>query len=141
MRYRVVAVGRVRDAALRAACDEYAERLRHYTHVEEREVKDEARVLGAVPEGSRLVALAHTGDQWTSSEVAEWTGKWERDTRDVTFAIGGADGLQEDVLRTAERVWSLSRLTFPHELARVLLYEQLYRAYTIRRGEPYHRGP
>jgi 23S rRNA (pseudouridine1915-N3)-methyltransferase len=141
MRYRVVAVGRVRDAALRAACDEYVERLRHYTHVEEREVKDEARVLGAVPEGSRLVALARTGDQWTSSEVAEWTGKWERDSRDVTFAIGGADGLQDDVLRTAERVWSLSRLTFPHELARVLLYEQLYRAYTIRRGEPYHRGP
>jgi len=141
MHYRVVAVGRVRDAALRAACDEYVERLRHYTHVEEREVKDEARVLGAVPEGSRLVALARTGDQWTSSEVAEWTGKWERDSRDVTFAIGGADGLQDDVLRTAERVWSLSRLTFPHELARVLLYEQLYRAYTIRRGEPYHRGP
>jgi 23S rRNA (pseudouridine1915-N3)-methyltransferase len=141
MHYRVVAVGRVRDAALRAACDEYVERLRHYTHVEEREVKDEARVLGAVPEGSRLVALARTGDQWTSSEVAEWTGKWERDSRDVTFAIGGADGLQNDVLRTAERVWSLSRLTFPHELARVLLYEQLYRAYTIRRGEPYHRGP
>jgi len=141
MHYRVVAVGRVRDAALRAACDEYVERLRHYTHVEEREVKDEGRVLGAVPEGSRLVALARTGDQWTSSEVAEWTGKWERDSRDVTFAIGGADGLQNDVLRTAERVWSLSRLTFPHELTRVLLYEQLYRAYTIRRGEPYHRGP
>ena len=141
MRYLVVAVGRVRDAALRAACDEYVERLRHYTHVEEREVKDEGRVLGAVPEGSRLVALARTGDQWTSSEVAEWTGKWERDSRDVTFAIGGADGLQDDVLRTAERVWSLSRLTFPHELTRVLLYEQLYRAYTIRRGEPYHRGP
>jgi 23S rRNA (pseudouridine1915-N3)-methyltransferase len=141
MRYRVVAVGRVRDAALRAACDEYAERLRHYTHVEEREVKDEARVLGAVPEGSRLVALSRTGDQWTSSQVAEWTGKWERDGRDVTFAIGAADGLQDDVLRTAERVWSLSHLTFPHELARVLLYEQLYRAYTIRRGEPYHRGP
>jgi 23S rRNA (pseudouridine1915-N3)-methyltransferase len=58
----------------------------------------------------------------------------------VAFGIGGADGLPEPVLQRAERVWSLSPLTFPHELARVLLYEQLYRAYTIRRGEPYHRG-
>ncbi len=65
----------------------------------------------------------------------------ELEGRDVVFAIGGADGLPEAALSTAERRWSLSRLTFPHELARVLLYEQLYRAYTIRRGEPYHRGP
>jgi 23S rRNA (pseudouridine1915-N3)-methyltransferase len=63
------------------------------------------------------------------------------DGRDVVFAIGGADGLPAPVLAQAERIWSLSRLTFPHELARVILYEQLYRAYTIRRGEPYHRGP
>jgi 23S rRNA (pseudouridine1915-N3)-methyltransferase len=73
-------------------------------------------------------------------QLAEWTERWELDGRDVAFAIGGADALPDDVLRTAERKWSLSRLTLPHELARVLLYEQLYRAYTIRRGEPYHRG-
>ena len=140
MRYRVVAVGRIKDAALRAACDGYLDRLRHYTKVEEREVKDEARVLGAIPEGSRLVALSRFGEAWTSSQLAEWTGRWEMDGRDVTFAIGGADALSGEVLRAAERTWSLSTLTFPHELARVVLYEQLYRAYTIRRGEPYHRG-
>jgi 23S rRNA (pseudouridine1915-N3)-methyltransferase len=140
MRYRVVAVGRVRDAALRAACDEYLERLRRYTRVEEREVKEEARVLEAVPEDSRLVALSRSGEEWTSGQLAEWTARWEMDGRDITFAIGGADALPEPVLRQAERVWSLSRLTLPHELARVVLYEQLYRAYTIRRGEPYHRG-
>jgi 23S rRNA (pseudouridine1915-N3)-methyltransferase len=141
MRYRVVAVGRVKDAALRAACDEYLDRLRRYTRVEEREVKDEARLLEAVPEGSRLVALSARGEQWTSVQLADWTARWELEGRDVAFAIGGADGLVEPALRRAERVWSLSALTFPHELARVILYEQLYRAYTIRRGEPYHRGP
>ena len=140
MRYRVVAVGRIRDAALRAACDDYLDRLRHYTRVEEGEVKDEARILGAVPDGSRLVALSRSGASCTSAELAAWTSRWEQDGRDVTFAIGGAEGLPDLVLRAAELVWSLSHLTFPHELARVILYEQLYRAYTIRRGEPYHRG-
>src|SRR2546428_8071755 len=92
MRYRVVAVGRVKDAALRAACDEYLDRLRRYARIEEREVKDEARVLAAVPEGSRLVALSERGEQWTSGQLADWTTRWEKDARDVTFAIGGAAG-------------------------------------------------
>ena len=140
MRYRVVAVGRVKDAALRAACDEYLDRLRHYAKVEEREVKGEARVLGAIPEGARLVALTRHGDGCSSAQLAEWTERWEMDGRDVVFAIGGADALPDDVLRQAERRWSLSQLTLPHEMARLVLYEQLYRAYTIRRGEPYHRG-
>jgi len=140
MRYRIVAVGRMKNAALRAVCDEYLERLRHYTKVEEHEVKDEARVLGAVPEGARLVALTRRGDEWSSVQLAEWTEKWDMDGRDVVFAIGGADTLPDDVLRKAERLWSLSQLTLPHEVARVVLYEQLYRAHTIRRGEPYHRG-
>jgi len=140
MRYRVVAVGRLRDAALRAAAEGYLERLRRYTRVEEQEVKDEARILDAIPEGTRLVALSRTGQQWTSPQLAEWTARWEQDARDVTFVIGGAGALPARVLEQAERVWSFSQLTFPHELARVVLYEQLYRAYTIRRGEPYHRG-
>jgi 23S rRNA (pseudouridine1915-N3)-methyltransferase len=140
MRYRVVAVGRMKDPALRAACDEYIDRLRHYTKVEEREVKEEARVLGTVPEGARLVALTRKGEEWTSGQLAEWTAQWEMEGRDVTFAIGGADTLPDEVLRKADRLWSLSRLTLPHELARVVVYEQLYRAHTIRRGEPYHRG-
>jgi len=140
MRYRLVAVGRMKNAALRAACDDYIDRLRHYTKVEEQEVKDEARVLGAVAEGTRLVALTRRGEEWTSDQLAEWAGRWEMDGRDVAFAIGGSESLPEEVLRKAERLWSLGRLTLPHELARVVVYEQLYRAHTIRRGEPYHRG-
>ena len=141
MRYQVVAVGRMKDAALRSACDGYLERLRHYARLEEREVKDAGRMLDAVPEGARVIALSRTGQPWTSAQLADWTARWDQDGREVAFAIGGADALPEPVLKAAERVWSLSKLTFPHELARVIVYEQLYRAFTIRRGEPYHRGP
>jgi 23S rRNA (pseudouridine1915-N3)-methyltransferase len=125
----------MKSAALRAACDDYLSRIRHYAKIEEKEVK-EARV----PEDSRLVALARDGEGWSSSELADLVGRWEMEGRDVTFIIGDADGLPPDLLQRAERVWSLGPLTLPHELARVVVYEQLYRAYTIRRGEPYHRG-
>jgi 23S rRNA (pseudouridine1915-N3)-methyltransferase len=140
MRYRVVAVGRMKHAALRAACDDFLKRLGHYARVEEREVKDDARVLEAVPADARLVALTEHGEAWTSTDLAGWTERWERDAHDVAFAIGGAAGLPDAVLARAQHRFSLSRLTFPHEVARLLLYEQLYRAYTIRRNEPYHRG-
>ncbi len=140
MRYHVVAVGRLREAALRATADEYVKRLGRYTHIEEREVKDEARLSGAIPQRARLVALSRTGEAWNSAELAQWTAVWDQEGRDVAFAIGGADGLPAPLLSTAERVWSLSALTFPHELARVIVLEQLYRAFTIRRGEPYHRA-
>jgi len=141
MRYRIIAVGRVKDAGVRSACDEYVKRLRYYAKVEETEVRDEARILESIPEGSRLFALSRTGEGWTSRALSERTAQWEMDGRDVGFAIGGADALPEDVLRRADSAWSLSALTLPHELARLIVLEQLYRAYTIRRGEPYHRGP
>ena len=140
MRYHVVAVGRVRNAALRTACDDYLSRLRHYTRVDEREVKDEARLSEAISGEARLVALSRVGEPWTSAELAQRTARWDQEGREVAFAIGGADGLPPPLVSRAEAVWSLSALTFPHELARVLLLEQLYRAFTIRRGEPYHRG-
>jgi 23S rRNA (pseudouridine1915-N3)-methyltransferase len=137
MRYRVVALGgsRMKSAALRAACDDYLSRIRHYAKIEEREVK-EARI----PEDSRLIALSRQGEPWTSEQLADLTGRWELEGRDVTFAIGDADGLPAEVIERAERKWSLGPLTLPHELARVVVYEQLYRAHTIRRGEKYHRG-
>jgi 23S rRNA (pseudouridine1915-N3)-methyltransferase len=141
MRYRIVAVGRVKDEGVRSACDEYLKRLRHYAKVEETEVKDEARILGSIPDGSRLVALSRVGEAWTSRTLAEYTARWEMEGRDVDFAIGGAEALPADVLGRADSTWSLSALTLPHELAHLIVLEQLYRAHTIRRGEPYHRGP
>ena len=141
MRYRVVAVGRVKNAALRAACDDYLDRLRHYARVEETELKSEAGLGEAVPGGSRLVALSRAGELWSSRDLADRTARWDVEARDVTFAIGGVGALPPDLLQRSEAVWSLSRLTLPHELVRVIVLEQLYRAFTIRRGEPYHRGP
>ena len=140
MRYHVVAVGRIRNAALRTACDDYLSRLRHYTRVDEREVKDEARLSEAISGEARLVALSRAGESWTSAELAQRTARWDQEGREVAFAIGGAAGLPRAMVERAEVVWSLSALTLPHELARVLVLEQLYRAFTIRRGEPYHRG-
>ncbi|HTH63669.1 MAG TPA: 23S rRNA (pseudouridine(1915)-N(3))-methyltransferase RlmH [Gemmatimonadales bacterium] len=140
MRYHVVAVGRIKNAALRTACDDYLSRLRHYARVDEREVKDEARLSEAISGEARLVALSRAGESWTSAELAQRTARWDQEGREVAFAIGGADGLPVAMVERAEAVWSLSALTFPHELARVLVLEQLYRAFTIRRGEPYHRG-
>jgi len=137
MKYRVVALGgsRMKNGALRAACDEYLSRIRHYAKIEEREVT-EARI----PEDTRVIPLAERGEAWSSEQLAELVGRWEMEGRDVTFVIGDHDGIPPDVLRRAERTWSLGPLTLPHELARVVLYEQLYRAHTIRRGEKYHRG-
>lgn len=140
MRYVVVAVGRVRNAALRSACEAYLRRLRRYARVEVVEVKAEARLAGAIPRGARVVALSRLGEPWSSTELAHQTAEWDRDGREIALAIGGADGLPDRVRSAAERVWSLSALTFPHELARVVVLEQLYRAFTIRKGEPYHRG-
>src|SRR5207247_8799979 len=128
MHYRIVAVGRVRDAALRAACDGYLERLRRYTRVEEREVKDQARILEGVPEGSRLVALSEGGEQWTSEQLADWTARWELDGRHVAFAIRGAEALPAAVLPSAERTSRISRLTFPHAQTRVPVHDPLYRS-------------
>lgn len=137
MRYVLVALGgrRMKNAALRAACDEYLSRIKHYAKIEEREVGD-----ARVPEDSRVIALAERGEMWTSEQLAELVGRWEMERRDVAFVIGDHDGLPDDVLRRAERTWSLGPLTLPHELARVVVYEQLYRAHSIRRGEKYHRG-
>ena len=137
MRYRLIALGgaRMKSAPLRAACDEYLSRIRHYAKIEELEVTD-----ARIPEDSRVIALSDRGEPWSSEQLAELTGRWDMEGRDVTFFIGDADGLPPEVLQRAERLWSLGPLTLPHELARVVVYEQLYRAHTIRRGEKYHRG-
>lgn len=133
MKYRVVALGgtRMKSAALRSACDEYLSRLKHYAKIEERDV---------LPEESRFIALDGRGEPWTSEQLADLTARWDMEGRDVTFCIGDAEGLPDEILKRAERTWSLGPLTLPHELARVVVYEQLYRAHTIRRGEKYHRG-
>jgi len=153
MQLHVIAVGRVRDASLRAACDEYLTRTRRYITVDEHEVPaakarrpadvmklEGERLLGRMPERARGVALVRTGKGMGSRAFAERLGSWRRDARDVALVIGGADGLDSAVLARCETHLSLSAMTFPHELARLMLYEQLYRPCSLLSGEPYPKG-
>jgi 23S rRNA (pseudouridine1915-N3)-methyltransferase len=141
---RIVAVGRMKERRLAEVVDDYARRCRPLRALEVVEIKDadperEAaamlRQLGS-PEGNEhVVALDERGETITSRGLAELLGRHGR----VTFLIGGPDGLGEGARRRAKRTLRLSSLTLPHELARVLLAEQIYRGLAILRGLPYHR--
>lgn len=155
MRVRIHAVGRVRDPALREACEEYLVRGRRYRQIEIREVRDAGRpdraadearqveataILKDIDPTDHVVALTRIGRALTSSDLARCVERWQSEARDVSFVVGGAHGLGEQVRRRADLELSLSALTLPHELARLVLLEQVYRAFTILRGEPYHKG-
>ena len=98
-----------------------------------------ARVLQAIADGCRLIVLDERGKSWRTRELASAMDDWLHDGRDVAFVIGGADGHTEAVRQRAERLWSLSDLTLPHGMVRVVLAEQLYRAWSLLQGHPYHR--
>jgi 23S rRNA (pseudouridine1915-N3)-methyltransferase len=152
---RVLAVGRVRHAGLRAACEDYAGRTRRYLTLEVQEVREAGRraadaatarrlegerLAASVPAGATVVALTRTGSACTSGAFARRVGRWREEARDVAFLIGGAFGLDPDLIGRSEVRLRLAPFTLPHELARLVLLEQLYRAATILRGEPYHKG-
>ena len=98
------------------------------------------RLLAAVPTGSHLIALDERGQEWNTVELAEQLSGWLQEGRDVSLLIGGPDGLDAACRERAERRWSLSRLTLPHPLVRVIVAEQLYRAWSLLRNHPYHRA-
>jgi 23S rRNA (pseudouridine1915-N3)-methyltransferase len=155
MRFHVIAVGRVRAPGLRASCDEYLTRVRRTMTVTVREVpeagraaetpalarrREETRLRKALPDGATVVALARSGRAVSSAQFARQVERWRVAARDVAFVIGGAYGLAQPLIKDATMALSLSSMTLPHELARVVLLEQLYRAGTMLRGEPYHKG-
>jgi 23S rRNA (pseudouridine1915-N3)-methyltransferase len=152
VRFKIVAVGRLRDAASRAMFDEYAARLSWPLTVREVELKrplppeeakaEEARLLlEAVGRDAVLVALDERGAEWTSAELAGRIGRWrDEGAAELVFAIGGADGHGADLVERAAAAIAFGRMTWPHRLARVMLAEQLYRAQQILAGHPYHRG-
>lgn len=98
------------------------------------------RLLSALPHGSRAIALDVRGHGWTTEQLAVQLTGWMRDGRDVALLVGGPDGLAPECLARAEGRWSLSPLTLPHPLVRVVLAEQLYRACSLLKGHPYHRA-
>lgn len=146
MRIRLVSVGRDRSGLFAPAVEEYAGRIRRHCPFELVELKEAptperegAAIIEALRAREVLVCLDGRGRELSSEELAARLGRWRDEARDVAFAIGGDEGHGEAVPRRADLVWSLGRLTLPHRLARVLVSEQIYRAFAILRGEPYHR--
>lgn len=146
MKIKIAWIGKTKAAAVQTLADEYLKRLKHYAEVEGVALKDEAGLLklcepGARPVGHVLVLLDGRGKQFSSEEFAKWLGEHQdRSSAPLLFAIGAADGFSEEARRAATLVLSLGRMTLAHELARVVLLEQIYRAFTILKGHPYHLG-
>jgi 23S rRNA (pseudouridine1915-N3)-methyltransferase len=152
MRFRIIWTGKTRDARLRALIEDYAERLSHFVRCEVTEIKERGRtdktgidnetkrISDALRSGSLTVLLDPAGAEWTSHELAAQVKGWEDNgVKEVAFVIGGPNGFGPELLARADKRWSLSPLTLTHEMARVLLLEQLYRAYTIVHGLPYQK--
>ena len=152
MKLTLAAVGRLRPE-YRALADEYAARVARFMELVEVEVREASRASSAavqlkdeagrlrekLPAGSRVVVLDRSGKGLTSEALARELDQWRTAARPVSLVIGGSNGLAPELVQSADLAWSLGPLTLPHELARVVVLEQVYRAWTILRGEPYHK--
>jgi 23S rRNA (pseudouridine1915-N3)-methyltransferase len=154
MKILILAVGDKLPAWAETAVAEYVKRMPREVRVEIVPIRPEkragqsaeriksleaTRILEKLPASCTLVALDEHGREQTTRELAQTLETWLHSGRDVALAIGGADGLDSEILNRAESKLALSRLTLPHALARVLLAEQLYRAWTLLANHPYHR--
>ena len=155
MKIELLFLGKTKDSFLSEGIDEYYSRLTHYVSVSVKilKVKGKAQwndtitreqegrlLLGQVPAGAFKVVLDSRGRQFTSEEMAALIDGWEQQgMKQVSFLIGGALGLSNEVVQGADLLFSLSRMTFTHDMTRLFLLEQLYRAFTIKAGEKYHK--
>ena len=143
MNWRILTIGKPKLAYAAAGVAEYEKRLRRSADLEvvPLKAKDESRELLARSEGSFRIALDERGKRLTTDQFVDLINRLEArgDIKSVAFLIGGADGHSEDLREAADETISVSSLTLQHELALVVLLEQIYRAYAIKRGEPYHR--
>ncbi|KZY95607.1 23S rRNA (pseudouridine(1915)-N(3))-methyltransferase RlmH [Thalassolituus sp.] len=155
MKIRLLAVGNKMPAWVEQGYQEYAKRLPRDCSLElveispghrgknassDKAMQQEADALKkAIRPGEHVVALAVEGKPWSTERLSEELEGWRNQGGDVALLVGGPDGMTDDVLRLAKQRWSLSPLTLPHPLVRVLLSEQIYRAWTILQGHPYHK--
>jgi len=145
MKIKVAWIGKTKEPAIQALTDDYMKRLSRYSDIAGVALKDETALL-ALARGERqkerhkLVLLDSRGKQLSSEELAEFLKREQVQAVALLFAIGGADGFSEEARLRADFALSLGRMTLPHELARVVLLEQLYRAFTILKNHPYHVG-
>lgn len=155
MRIRLLAVGNRMPAWVEEGYNEYARRLPPDFQLElveltpghrgknadiARAIRSEGdAMLAAIGKGDRVVALDVKGRPWSTPQLAEQAAQWRMDGRNISLLVGGPDGLDPRALALADQKWSLSALTLPHPLVRVVLAEQLYRAWTVLQGHPYHK--
>ncbi|QKT03096.1 23S rRNA (pseudouridine(1915)-N(3))-methyltransferase RlmH [Ectothiorhodospiraceae bacterium 2226] len=155
MRIHLIAVGQRMPAWVEAGYQEYARRLPPECALQLVEIpagrrtkaadlarlmrEEGARQLAAVPAGAQLIALDAQGRQWSTEQLAAQLEGWLADGRDLALLVGGPEGLADACRERADGLWSLSKLTLPHPLVRVVVAEQLYRAWSMLRNHPYHR--
>jgi 23S rRNA (pseudouridine1915-N3)-methyltransferase len=141
VKIKVAWIGRTKEAAIQSLSDEYLKRISRYAEIESVAAKDEAAVL-ALAAGSRckLILLDARGKQYSSEEFAAFLEREQVNAVPLLLAVGGSDGFGDAARRSAALVLSLGKMTLPHELARVILLEQIYRGFTILKGHPYHMG-
>ena len=159
MRINIVCVGKIKEKYLKLGIDEFKKRLYKYCKLEIIELEDEKapenlsdkemlmikekegkKILSKIKDNSYVIALAIDGKNLSSEELAETINKLGvRGISNITFVIGGSLGLSDEVLSRSDYKLSFSKMTFPHQLMRLILLEQVYRAYRINNGEPYHK--
>jgi len=155
MQLIIAAVGHKMPAWIEAGFSEYAKRMPSECRFHLKEIKpversasktaetamalERARIEAILPKGSRIIALDEHGRDLTTVQLSQLLTQWQQDGRDVTFVIGGADGLDAQFKARADQLIRISSLTLPHGMVRVLLAEQLYRAWSITQNHPYHR--
>ena len=146
MRLTIVSVGHKMPDWVATVTHDYIKRMPADCSIEIKEnkpdltpAKEAIKIAAAIPKGSHVIALDERGKDQTTQHLATQLASWRQDGRDVSFLIGGADGLDASLKDGAQALWRLSSLTLPHAMARALLVEQLYRAWTILQGHPYHR--
>ena len=154
MKIKIAWIGKTKEPAIQSLTDEYLKRISHYAQVEGQAWRDEAALLQMCGRGgssktsktassakSTLALMDSRGKKYSSEEFAQFLGDYQdRNPLPLVFAIGPADGFTEAPRSAAQHTISLSTMTLPHELARVVLLEQIYRAFTILKGHPYHSG-
>jgi 23S rRNA (pseudouridine1915-N3)-methyltransferase len=155
MQIQLIAVGNRMPAWVNAGYEEYAKRLPRECELKLKEIApgqrgkhaDIARavacegqkMLAAIPPGDRVVALDLSGQEWSTEQLSHSLTRWLGDGRDVSLLVGGPDGLDPQCLTRADERWRLSALTLPHPLVRIVVAEQLYRAFSLLHNHPYHR--
>lgn len=149
MKIKVAWIGKTKEPAIQTLTDEYLKRISHYAEIAGVALKDENAILSLASlegrqkqnkERCKLIVLDSRGKQVSSEELAAFLEREQVNAMPLLFAIGGSDGFSEQTRRRAALTLSFGKMTLPHELARVVLLEQLYRAFTILKNHPYHLG-